>query len=295
MADVYVKCWEPEGEIKAVVQIVHGIAEYIERYDGFAEFLASNGILVYGNDHPGHGKNIKEDSDKGFFAEEDGWNKVVGILKELRDEMKAKYPNVPFILFGHSMGSFLARTYIIKYPDDFDACIISGTANQSGLVIKGGRYLANRSVKKHGPHYVDQKLYDLSMGGYSKGFPPEEGPASWLSRDRETVEKYQNDPLCGWVPTCSLMRDMMSGLVFITDKKNLSAMNKKLPVYFMSGDQDPVGEKGKGVNKAYQSFKAAGMENVSIKLWPGGRHEMLNEINREEVYKDVLAWIESVI
>ena len=295
MSDLYVKYWYPEGEVRATMQIVHGIAEYVERYDEFANFMAAHGILVVGDDHPGHGKSIKKPEDQGFFAEEDGWFKVVGMLKEIRDEVAAKYPGVPHILFGHSMGSFLARTYIIKYPSDFDACILSGTGNQPKLILKAGIAMANGSIKKHGPRYVDQKLYNMSMGGYAKGFEPDGGPCVWLSRDRERVKKYENDPLCGWIPTASLMRDMMSGIDFITTPKNLALMNKDLPVYFMSGADDPVGEKGKGVRKAFASFQKAGMKDVEIKLYPGGRHEMLNEINRDEVCADILKWVEKKI
>jgi len=290
---IYVRMWKPdEGvEIKGTVQISHGIAEYINRYDDFAKFLASNGFVVAGDDHLGHGKSVAKDEDKVFFSENDGWNTVVSDLKTLHDTLKEKYPNVPSILFGHSMGSFLARTYIIKYPNDFDAAIISGTGNQPKALVNTGLFLGKIVKGTHSPRYVSKFLNDMSLGSYNKGFDAAPGETAWLSTDKEMVKLYDTDPFCGAPSTCGLFCDMMGGIKFITDTENLQLMNKDMPVYFMSGADDPVGEKGKGVNRAYKLFCDTGMKDVKIRLYPGGRHEMLNEVNRADVYQDVLNWI----
>jgi alpha-beta hydrolase superfamily lysophospholipase len=290
---IYARMWIPDGDVRGTVQIAHGIAEYINRYDDFAQFLASNGFVVAGNDHLGHGKSMGKPENQGFFADENGWDYVVRDMRALHDTVKEQYPGVPAALLGHSMGSFLARTYIIRFPDDFYAAIISGTGHQSKLLVSAGLFMARREVKKHGPRYVSQKLNDMGMGGYNKGFDAAPGETAWLSANKENVKKYDADPLCGFTATCSVFRDMMEGVKFITDQNNINMMNKKMPVYFFSGAEDPVGEKGKGVERAYNAFKKAGMEDVFMRLYPGGRHEMLNETNHEQVYKDVLDWINS--
>ena len=285
----------PEGKPRAVVQIMHGIAEYIDRYDDFMQFLASNGILAVGTDHLGHGKSISKPEEQGFFAEKDGWEYIIRDEETLRTAMKENCPDVPFIVFGHSMGSFMARTHIIKYPDAFNAAIISGTGNQGAALVLGGLMMGNLVVAFKGTHHCSTFLNNLAFGSYNKVYENPRTEYDWLSRDEAVVQKYIDDPLCGFLPTCSLFRDMMTGIKFITTKSNLSAMNKDMPVYFMSGSMDPVGECGKGVTIAFENFKAAGMKDVSMKLYPEGRHEMLNELNKAEVYADILAWIESKI
>jgi len=290
---VYSRMWIPDGEVRGTFQIAHGIAEYIDRYDNFAKFMASNGYVVAGNDHLGHGRTMGSPENQGFFADENGWDYVVRDMKSLHEEVKKQYPDAPCVLFGHSMGSFLTRTYIIRFPDDFDAVIISGTGHQPKPVVFGGLTAANITVKKHGPRYVSQKLNDMGMGGYNKGFDAAPGETAWLSTVKENVSKYDADPLCGFTPTCSVFRDMMGGIKFMTDPKNIAKMNKKTPIYFMSGADDPVGEKGKGVERAYKAFLQAGMEDVFMRLYPGGRHEMLNEACSEQVYKDILEWTDS--
>ena len=281
----------PEGAPKAIVQIAHGIAEHIDRYRDFMAFLADNGYLAVGNDHLGHGKTIADPKEQGFFAEKDGWDYVVKDMEKLHDIMAAQYPGVPYVFFGHSMGSFLTRTFLIKHSDKYDAAIISGTGHQAKPMVIGGYAMASLAVKKEGPRAVGYKLNDIAFGSYNKGFENPRTIYDWLSRDPAVVDKYAADPLCGFVATVSLFRDMMGGVKFITDQKNINTMNKDKPIYFMSGDSDPVGENGKGVKKAYQAFCKAGLKDVTMRLYPGGRHEMLNETNKEIVYQDILNWL----
>ena len=292
---IHARMCVPDAEPRAIVQIIHGIAEYIDRYDEFMSFLADNGIIAVGTDHLGHGKSIESEEQTGFFAYDNGWDYVVRDEEVLRLAMHENYPELPIIVFGHSMGSFMARTLLIRYPDAFNAAIISGTGNQGAALVNGGLFMGNLVTGLKGAHHYSKFLNNLAFGSYNKIYDNPKTEYDWLSRDEANVQKYIDDPLCGFIPSCSLFRDMMTGVKFITNKKNLTAMNKDMPVYFMSGDMDPVGECGKGVQKAYNNFLEAGMKDVSINLYPGGRHEMLNEINKDEVYTDILAWLDSKI
>lgn len=292
---IHARMCVPDAEPRAIVQIIHGIAEYIDRYDEFMSFLADNGIIAVGTDHLGHGKSIESEEQTGFFAYDNGWDYAVRDEEVLRLAMHENYPELPIIVFGHSMGSFMARTLLIRYPDAFNAAIISGTGNQGAALVNGGLFMGNLVTGLKGAHHYSKFLNNLAFGNYNKIYDNPKTEYDWLSRDEANVQKYIDDPLCGFIPSCSLFRDMMTGVKFITNKKNLTAMNKDMPVYFMSGDMDPVGECGKGVQKAYNNFLEAGMKDVSIKLYPGGRHEMLNEINKDEVYTDILAWLGSKI
>ena len=288
---IRVKTCTPDGEVRGFVQIAHGVAEHADRYADFMSFLAENGFASAADDHLGHGQSIEREDDKGFFAEKDGWWRVIDDLKTVHDTMKEKYPDVPYIFFGHSMGSFLARTYLIRYPDDCDAAIISGTAQQSPLMVTGGSVLAKALVRKEGPRAEGQTLNKVAFGSYNNRIKFRHTDFDWLSRDEKNVQKYIDDPLCGFVCKNSLYRDMMEGIRFIGSKENAAKMNRSTPVYFMSGAEDPVGDYGKGVEKAYKMFCDVGMKDVTIRLYPEGRHEMLNETNYRDVYRDILDWI----
>ena len=281
----------PDSAPKAVIQIAHGIAEHIERYDDFMEFLATNGFVAVGNDHLGHGKSITKPSEQGIFAEANGWSYVVRDMDRLRDLMRKDYHDLPYIFFGHSMGSFLTRTYLIQHPDKYDAAILSGTGHQGKALVLGGYAVANMMTKLRGPAGDGKALNDMAFGSYTKRIENPRTPFDWLSVNEENVDKYIADPLCGFIAKVSLYRDMMGGLKFLTDQKNIDKMNKEAPIYFMSGADDPVGDYGAGVEKAYKAFCDAGLHDVSIRLYPNGRHEMLNETNHLEVYQDILNWL----
>ncbi len=285
----------PDGKPRAVVQIAHGIAEHIDRYRPFMEFLADNGFVAAGNDHLGHGKSIRVPEEQGFFAEKDGWWRVVDDMDKLHDIMSKEYPELPYVLFGHSMGSFLTRTYLIKHPDKYDGVILSGTGHQSPALVLGGNAAASVMAKLNGAMGDGAKLDSLAFGSYLSKIENPRTKFDWLSRDAEQVDKYIADPLCGFVGKIGLYRDMMQGIKFITDKKNIAQMNKEKPVYFMSGNGDPVGDYGKGVVRAYKAFCDAGLHDVFMRLYPGGRHEMLNETNKEQVYQDILNWLNEKI
>ena len=282
----------PDKPPKAVVQIAHGIAEHISRYDPFMFFLAENGYVAAGNDHLGHGLSAENEDGLGIFDTQNGWTYAVDDMKALRDQVRQEFHDIPYIFFGHSMGSFLTRTYLIRYPDQYDAAILSGTGQQSPALINAGFFAANLLTLLRGPGADGKLLNDMAFGSYCKKIDNPRTPFDWLSTNEENVDRYIADPLCGFVAKCSMYRDMMGGLKFLTKQSNIDKMNKDAPIYFMSGAEDPVGDYGAGVEKAYRAFCDAGLHDVTMKLYPGGRHEMLNETNREEVMQDILAWLD---
>ena len=283
--------WLPEGGLpKAVVQLVHGVAEHMGRYDAFARYLADHGFAVCGGDHLGHGRTV-DDGKYGYFGKKNGWTLVTADVRRLRVLMGEQYPGLPYFLLGHSMGSFLARTDLCMYPGPVDGCILSGTGQEKPALIAAGKALASAICTLRGPETVSAVVDKLSLGAYNGQFKPNRTAADWISRDEAVVDAYLKDPFCTFKPTAGMFRDMMGGLQYIAGEKALSQMDPRTPVYLFSGDQDPVGSNGEGVKKVYGFFKAHGTADLTMKLYPGGRHEMLNELNRDEVYADVLAWL----
>lgn len=285
--------WLPDsGAPKAVIQIVHGISEYILRYEPFARFLTEQGFAVVGSDHLGHGTTAKGPNEYGFIAHYDGWNYLAEDVHTLRVMMGEKYPGVPYFLLGHSMGSFISRTYLIRWPGTVDGCLLSGTGQEPSALVGLGKTLAGLFCKIKGPNSRSGLITSLSTGAYNKKFKPNRTGADWISRDLAQVDAYVADPLCQFVPTVGMFRDMMGGLQFIANQDNLSKMDVNTPIYLYSGDQDPVGGMGKGVKKVFGFFQSAGVKDLSMKLYSGGRHEMHNETNRDEVFADVASWVE---
>ena len=286
--------WTPEGEIKAIVQIVHGIAEYVERYDHLANYLNSHGILVVAEDHMGHGKSICDKTPKGCFS--GGWKAAVKDTYRLLKNTMDEFPGVPFILFGHSMGSFMARTILARHPGSgISGAIICGTAWMPNAVIGAGKAMANLICKKNGEQNPSALLQGMMFGGYDKKIEHPRTKSDWLSRDNRIVDAYESDPLCGFIPSAGLVNAMMEGILYIQKSENLDKMKKDLPCYFIAGGDDPVGGYGAGVEQAAAEFKKHGMQKVETKLYPLCRHEIHNEINREEVYEDIVKWIKNVI
>lgn len=289
--------WLPDGDKapRAVVQIVHGVAEYVGRYDHFARFLTGHGFAVCGEDHLGHGRTGMEDSRFGYFGAHDGWTLVTADVRQLRQLVGEKFPGIPYFMLGHSMGSFLTRTYLCRYPGTVDGAILSGTGQESGALVAGGKLLSSLIAALRGPEHVSKLVNDLSLGAYNKQFAPNRTTADWTSRDQDSVDRYIADPLCSFIPTVGMYRDMLGGLQYIASRRALSQMDPATPVYIFSGDRDPVGGNGRGVRKVYGYFERQGVRDLTMKLYSEGRHEMLNEINKDEVYADVLAWLEGHI
>ncbi|MBQ6160523.1 MAG: lysophospholipase [Oscillospiraceae bacterium] len=285
--------WVPEGKPRGILQLVHGIAEYAARYDELAKVFTDHGFVVVGEDHMGHGGSISKDIPQGCFAE--GWLTAVSDTYRLMQMTKEEYPDLPYVIYGHSMGSFMTRTLLYTYPDaGLKAAVLSGTGWMPKLVLKSGRAVCRMEGRK-GMNETSATVDRLMFGSYNKGYENPRTPFDWLSRDDAEVDKYIADPLLGFSASIGLSYEMLGGMLMNEDKKNLGKMPKDLPVLFVSGDKDPVGSNGKGVTQAYEAFKAAGMKDVTLKLYPGGRHEMHNETNRAELHADVLAFLDRVL
>ena len=284
--------WIPEGGVRATVQLSHGMIEHILRYSDFAEFLNSNGIAVYGHDHLGHGNTTPDDL--GFIAETDGDVAIVDDLFEVTKVVESEHPDIPHILLGHSMGSFVARRYITKYGDHLDGAIIVGTGNQSPMSVRFGLFIANYLCKHKGTHYVSPFLNKVILESNDKRFDEPEMKNRWISRDPESVRRYNEDPFCTFRFTSAGFRDLLTMIRRIESGEDFDRIPKGLPIILLSGSDDPIGDFGKGVEKARKALEDAGLR-PEMKLYPGARHEILNETNRQEVYSDILAWIERVI
>jgi len=285
--------WTPEGEVKAVVQIVHGIAEYAQRYDDLATYLNSRGILVVAEDHMGHGLSISDAAPRGCFS--GGWKAAVKDTFRLLKNTMDEFPGVPLFLFGHSMGSFMARHILIRHPGSgISGAIICGTGWMNDSVVKAGKALSGYICKAKGERHCSTMLQTMMFGGYDKKIEHKRTKSDWLSRDTKVVDAYEADPLCGFVPSAGLVHAMMEGLTYIQKPENLDKMNKELPCFFISGGDDPVGNYGEGVRKAVQMFKKHGMTWVDLRLYPLCRHEIHNEINKQEVYCNIADWIENL-
>lgn len=288
---VHVREWMPQGRPRGIVQIVHGVAEHTGRYEHVARFLNEHGFLVCGGDHLGHGKTAS-DGKYGYFASRGGWDLVVGDVRRLRELNEETYPGAPYVMLGHSMGSFLTRTYLICWPGTLDGAVLSGTGQEPAPLVMLGKWLAAGISILRGGGYVSRLVYGISMGAYNRKFKPNQSSGDWLSRDETMINAWQKDPMCMFKPTVAMFYDMMGGLQFIASPQNLARMDRETPVLFLSGDRDPVGTMGRGVKKVVDMFRKAGCEDVTLKLYPEGRHEMFNEINRQEVMEDLLTWLE---
>lgn len=282
--------WTPEKSPRAVVQIVHGIAEFIERYDEFAAYLNGLGFLVVAEDHMGHGQSVGENGIQGYFH--GGWFTAVEDTMTLLRETQAAYPDIPYVLFGHSMGSFMARTILCKYPDSgISAAVICGTGWQPAALLPPVTRFIEAVCRKDGEDKPSAFLENLVFGSYNKRVEHPRTAYDWLSRDAKIVDAYIAHPMCGFTPTAGLLREMMKGLTYIEKPAHLEAMKKDLPVFFVAGGDDPVGSYGKGVRHTVSQFKKAGMTDVSCRIYPLCRHEILNEINRQEIFEDIGGWI----
>jgi alpha-beta hydrolase superfamily lysophospholipase len=289
---IFVRQWLPDNnEINAIIQVAHGMAEHSGRYTEFAEFFASKGFAVYVNDHRGHGQTAKDLKNVGFLAPNNGWQLVLDDVHQLTQIIKEKHPNKPIFLLGHSFGSMLARAYILEYANDINGVIISGTTGTEGFIVDAGKFLASLQGIFKGKNKPSKLLTGMSFKGYNDPFKPTKTPFDWLSRDEERNKNYWKDPYCGTIFSNRFFYDMLSLIKYINKATNYQKIPQNLPVLFISGTMDPVGEFGKGVKKVYNKFKQKGVQDINLKLYEGGRHEMLNETNRKEVYQDIFDWI----
>ena len=293
ICQIHARQWLPDEEPCAgIVQLSHGIAEHIGRYDAFARFLNSRGYIVVGNDHLGHGSSVAAGEDLGYFADRDGWLHVSNDMRTLQILTMRHFPALPYFLFGHSMGSFLTRTHLIRFPGTVQGAVLCGTGWLSAAKLTAAQAAAQAEQLRRGRRAQSPLLARLSFGPYNRQFAPNRTPFDWLSANAENVDAYLADPLCGFTPTVGLFQDLAAGLQLIQSRKNLARMKKDTPVLFIAGAQDPVGDNGEGVRRAYRQFCKAGLQRAEIHIYPGMRHEILHEAGCEAVYSDVCAWLD---
>ena len=292
--DIQIYEWLPDHpeNIKAVIQIAHGMAEHAGRYHNFAEFLVSHNYAVYANDHRGHGKTAGKVENVGFLAQKNGWNLIVSDFRKISQHIKAKYHDKSLFVFGHSMGSFVVRDFIIHPETKINGVILSGTGGSPGFLGRIGKLITRLIMLFYPPNSASPFMDKLSFGKFNNAFKPNRTKFDWLSRDTAQVDKYVEDPFCGTIFSISFFKDLLTGLLYINNQKNINKVAEDLAVLFFSGEKDPVGNFGKGVTEVNNKFKKAGIKNLSMNLFSEGRHEMLNETNNQEVYQFILEWLE---
>ncbi len=292
---VYAQKWinEKAEEYKGMFQLVHGMEEHIKRYDEFANKLVDNGYIVVGHDHLGHGNTAKSEEDFGYFGKEDGWNRLSEDVHILQNKISEEYPNLKYIIFGHSMGSLVVRTYLTQYKDKLDGVILSGTSGQKGGLLIG-RVLTKLIILIKGEKYRSKILEYLITGSFNKKFKPNRTNADWTTRDEEEVDKYKKDPKCGINFTANGYLNLLKGSYYLSKQKNIDK-TLDVPIFIISGDKDPVGGMGKGVIRVMKMLEKAGLNKVEIRLFKDARHELLNETNKTEVYKVIFNWLNKII
>lgn len=302
---IHALVWEPSGAAAAedplgVVQIVHGMSEHVERYERFAAYLVERGFTVCANDHVGHGGSLAAPEDLGHIPLETGVDVLVEDVHALRGLVMARLAeagapaDLPYVIFGHSMGSFVTRVYLARHAFGVRAAVVCGTGQQAKPLVTAALVITSLLARIHGERYKSKLVDSLGTGGYGKAIPDAKTPLDWLSTSRENVTAYQNDPLCGQMFTVGGYHTV-GALAGDAQKPELvRAIPKALPMLFIAGGEDPVGEQGAGVERAVEMYRAAGMERVDLKLYQGYRHEILNEPCAGEVMEDVVTWLDGL-
>lgn len=287
---LHVYRWLPDGEPIAIVQVAHGMAEHAGRYERFAQALTDHGYAVYAEDHRGHGV-TSQTTGVGYLADGDGFDTVAEDFVTVFDAATDEFPGIPRVLFGHSMGSMLARHFATKHSADISALILSGTAGDPGVMGKAGKVVATLESKVRGKRTPSPLMNKLVFGEYNKAFKPNRTDFDWLSRDEAEVDAYIADPQCGKVFSSGFYVDLLSGLDRINAEEHVATVRRDLPILLIAGDRDPVGANGKGVQAVGAQYEKVGVSDVTVILYPGARHELLNETNRDEVTEGILSWL----
>jgi alpha-beta hydrolase superfamily lysophospholipase len=282
--------WLPEGPPRAIVQIAHGLAEHSARYARLASALNAAGYAVYANDHRGHGPKAAA-ADLGHFADKGGWDKVVGDLWTFNRLIAAEQPGTPIIFLGHSLGSFLGRGFIAKHSDALAGVALSGSNGKPAAIATLGRLIAREERLRLGRRGKSDPILQMWFGEFNKPFKPARTASDWLSRDEKEVDAFVADPLCGFPFTTQLAIDVLDALPNVTSRKSLATIRKDVAIYVFSGERDPVGANIQGL---IQDLKAAGFSKLTTRIYPGARHETLNETNREEVTRDLISWLDGI-
>ena len=286
--------WNTENP-KAIVLITHGMSEHAARYNNFAEFLNTKDILVIASDLRGHGKTAGPIENVGHFATVDGWKKVVTDIITISESIKKEFPKLPLILLGHSMGSFIVRAVAFNKPSIGNAYIFSSTAGHPGLKGVAGEQVAKANMKLFGKRNRSKFLTNLAFGDYNKRYENARTIKDWLSKDEKIVDDYIADPYCMQIFSSQFYCDLLHGLLEVNNIHHIKKMDKNKAVLLFAGDMDPVGNYGEGPTEVYNKMKEVGIQNIELKIFKDGRHEMLNEINKDEVYNMIISWINKQI
>jgi alpha-beta hydrolase superfamily lysophospholipase len=283
--------WLPGGRPRAIVQIAHGLAEHSARYARLAGALNAAGYGVYANDHRGHGPKAAA-ADLGYFADEKGWGKVVGDLWTMNRLIAKEQPGLPIVFLGHSLGSFLGQEFVAEHSDALAGAGYSGSSGKPPAIATLGRLIARAERLRLGPRGKSQLLVKMWFGAYNKPFAPARTAFDWLTRDEKEVDAYVADPLCGFPVTTQLAIDVLDALPGVLTPERLARIRKDLPIYVFSGERDPVGANIQGLIDALRS---AGFTRLTTRIYPDARHETLNELNRDEVTRDLIAWLDGAV
>ncbi|WP_310603924.1 alpha/beta hydrolase [Anaerosporobacter sp.] len=286
--------WKPQAgsEIKAVLQISHGMIEFIERYDDFARYLVENGYAVVGHDHLGHGSTARNEDEWGYFARKNASQTVVDDVYQVTRKIRKMYPNTKLVLLGHSMGSFIARRYLMTYGKKIDAAIIMGTASQPKIAIVGGKAIIKVLKCIYGDKHRSKFIENIMFGLYNSHFSKDRNGKEWLTKDDKIREWYCNEPGCTFKFTLNGYELILETIGYIQKQSNINKIPKDLPIHIVAGKEDPVGNYGKGVEHVYNVYRKAGVKDISVHLYDNDRHEILNETDRQLVYKDILNWLD---
>lgn len=291
---IFLRIWNQVEKPKGAVQIIHGMAEHSARYEAFALFLNKQGYIVYADDHRGHGHSLTEEEIFGYIGE-DGFQKIVKDEQLISELIKKKYPQLPLFIFAHSFGSFIGQEYIIQNSEKIDGMILSGSAKQNGLDVKMGRILATFQNTVF-DNKKEAKLIDqLSFGSYNKKFKKQQPTSSWLTRDAKVVEQYEEDELSGFVSSINFYYELFHAFKSLYQTKRLEKIEKDLPLLIVSGDMDPVGKYGTAVQALYEQYVQLDLEHVTLKLFKDARHELVNELNNQEVFSYINDWLHQQI
>ncbi len=291
----FVHAWLPEGAPKAALQIAHGLAEHVGRYARLAAALTGAGYAVYAGDHRGHGRTAPTPAELGFFAERAGWRRCIDDLGQLHCRMAAEHPGLPLLLLGHSMGSFMAQHFISERGNELAGAVLSGSGGRPGALASAGRLVARIERWRLGARGRSPLIHALSFGAFNKQFAPARTAFDWLSRDAAEIDNYVADPLCGFPATVQLWIDMLDALGDVTAPARQARIPKRLPIHVIAGSRDPVGENTRSVTQLLAAYRAAGLERVTHRFYPDCRHELFNELNRDEITRDLIGWLDGVV
>ena len=293
-SEIYLRKWLPEADPRGIIQIAHGMTEHAGVYTDFIAALLEAGYGVYAHDHKGHGKTVKREEDYGHFEPNVGWSEAVSDVIFVSETIR-KEQTCPLFLLGHSMGSFLSRRAVQLKGELYDGFLISGTGGNPGILGSIGHKVATIEMKLRGAKTKSPMLNFLSFGNFNSHFKPNRTEFDWLSSDNSQVDKYIADPLCGFICTTSFYRELFSGVLEVNKLDEFKKTPKNLPIHIFSGDRDPVGDMGKGVKEVYENYKKCDVRDVTLRLYENGRHEMFHEVNRDEVFQDLISWLDGHI